>query len=87
MTQYTWENRPVNGIDHEKQDEIKEDTVLPSGIFDHETKQHQAYNFVRGVIETGSRIDEGVILHSHVYDGKDAYSDVQAGYGHIEFKS
>ncbi len=87
MTEYTWENPPVNGIEHEKQDEIKECNMLPSGIFDHETKHHRSYDFVRGVIETRSVINEGVKLHSHVYYGKDAHSDVQGGYGNIGFKS
>jgi hypothetical protein len=61
--------------------------MFPSGIFEHETKHHQAYDFVRGVVETRSVINEGVKLHSHVDYGKDAHSDVQAGYGNIGFKS
>ena len=85
MTQYAWENRPVNGIEHEKQDEIKEETMFPSGIFYNQTKHHHSYDFVRGVKEARSVIDEGVILHSQVYDGKDAHSDVQNGYGNIGF--
>ena len=87
MTKYAWENRSVNGVKHEKQDEIKEYTMLPSGIFDYETKHHHAYDFVRGVEETRSVINEGIKLHSHVYEGKDAHSDVHAGYGNIGFKS
>ena len=87
MTEYTWENPPVNGIEHEKQDEIKEETMFPSGIFDHETKHHPADDFVGSVVETRSVISEGVKLHSHVDYGKDAHRDVQAGYGNIEFKS
>ncbi|NIU59025.1 MAG: hypothetical protein GWN67_22360, partial [Phycisphaerae bacterium] len=78
---------PVNGIEHEKQDEIKEQTMFPSGIFQHETKHHRSNDFVRGVIETRSVINEGVILHSHIYDAKDAHGDVQAGYGNVGFKS
>jgi hypothetical protein len=87
MTKYAWENPPVNGIEHEKQDEIKEYIMFPSGIFEHETKYHHAYDFVRGVEETRSVINEGVKLHSQVYHGKDAYSDVHAGYGNIGFNS
>ncbi len=87
MTKYTWENPPVNGIEHEKQDEIKEYTMLPSAIFEHETKHRHCYDFVRGVIETSSQINEAFKLHSHVYEGKDAHSDVHAGYGNIGFKS
>ena len=87
MTKYTWEDRSINGIKHEKQDEIKEHNMLPSGIFKHETKHHHCDDFVSGVKETSSQINEGFILHSHVYEGKDAHCDVQAGYGNIEFKS
>ncbi len=86
MTEYTWENPPVNGIKHEKQDEIKEYTMLPSGKFEHETQHHHCYDFVRGVEETRSVINEGIKLHPHVYEGKDAHSDVHAGYGNIGFK-
>jgi len=87
MAEYTWENPPVNGIEHEKQDEIKECKMLSSRIFDHETKHDHSYDFVRGVKETSSIINEGVKLHSHVYDGKDAHSHVHAGYGNIKFQS
>ena len=41
--------------------------MFPSGIFDNQTKHHQSYDFVGGVKETNSVINEGVILHSHVY--------------------
>ena len=67
MPQHTGEHPPVNGIKHEKQDQIKEGTMLASGIFDHKTEHHHAYDFVREIIETRSVINEGVILHSHVY--------------------
>jgi len=70
MTQHTGENRPVNGIEHEKQDEIKEYAMFPSGIFDNQTQHHQAYDFVGGVVETRSVINEGVKLHSQVYYGR-----------------
>ena len=85
MTEYAWEKPPVNGIKHEKQDEIKEYEMLSPRIFDHETKHDHSYDFVSGVIETSSIINEGVKLHSHVYEAKDAHSDVQAGYGNIKF--
>jgi hypothetical protein len=61
--------------------------MFPSGIFENETKYHHSYDFVRGVIETRSVINEGVILHPHIYYGKDAHSDVQAGYDNVGFKS
>ena len=76
MAEYTWKNPPVNGIKHEKQDKIKEYKMLSSRIFEHETKHHHSYDFVRGVIETSSIINEGVEFHSQVYEGKDAHSDV-----------
>jgi len=85
MAEYTWENPPVNGIEHEKQDEIKEYEMLSSRIFDHETKHDHSYDFVSGVVETSSIINEGVKLHPQVYEGKDAHSDVHTGYGNIGF--
>ena len=85
MTEYAWEKPPVNGIKHEKQDEIKEYEMLSSRIFDHETKHDHSNDFVRGVKETSSQINESVKLDPHVYEGKDAHSDVHAGYGDIGF--
>ena len=85
MAEYTWENPPVNGIKHEKQDEIKEYKMLSSRIFDNETKHDHSHDFVSGVKETSSIINEGVKLHSHVYEGKDAQSNVYAGYDNIGF--
>ena len=87
MAEYAWEKPPVNGIEHKKQDEIKEYKMLSPGIFDHETKHDHSYDFVKGVIETSSIISECVKLHSHVYEGKDAHSNVHAGYDNIKFKS
>ena len=87
MMQYAGENPPVNGIEHEKQDEIKKYTMFPSGIFNNETQNHKTDDFVKGVEKTRSFINEGVKLHSQVYDGKDAYRNVQASYDNIGFKS
>jgi hypothetical protein len=87
MMQYAGKNPAVNGIEHEKQDEVKEDTMFPSGIFDNETQNHHPYDFVRSVVETRPVINEEVILRAQVYYGKNADRDVDAGYGNIEFES
>ena len=87
MIKYTWENPPVNGIKHEKEYEIKEYIMFPPGVFQHETEHHYCYDFVRGVKETSSVINEFVKLHPHVYYGKNAHSYVEGGYDNIEFKS
>ena len=79
MPQYAGKNPPVNGIKHEKQDQIKQGTMLPSGIFDYETEHHHTYDFVNGVVKACSVIYEEVILHPHIYHGKDAHGDVDGG--------
>ena len=87
MAQDTGEYPPVNGIKHEKQDQIKESAMFPSGIFDYEAEHHHADNFVGGIIEAGSVENEGVKLHAQVYQGKDAHGDVESGKGNIQLES
>ena len=87
MAEYTWENPPVNGIEHEKQDEVKEYAMFPPGIFDNETQNHHPYDFVGRVVETRPVINEGVVLRAQVYNGNDAHRNVHAGDDKIEFES
>ena len=60
---------------------------LTSLLQQNEMANIRMQDFIREIKKTRSVINEGVELHSQVYDGKDAYGNVETGYGNIEFKS